>query len=243
MTAATESFDRELRFGLRRPSRVRKYLEIRSVFEALLLLPAAPMLLSQPRGDNRRVMLVPGFGTDDGSTWALRRYLCWLGYDAIPWELGRNVGNPEQDAERVIMRMQAFDGEAGPTTLIGWSLGGVVAREAARQEPALVREVITFGTPVEGGPKYTATGDIFARRKNVDLDEIERRIHDINEQGLICPVTVIYSRGDGVVDWRSSIDRYNDHAVHKRVIGSHLGMGFNALVWRAVARTLGSSRS
>lgn len=234
-------FDRQDRYRLKQPHRLRKYLEARAVLEALTLVPAAPALLTHKGGDGRQVMLVPGFLTDDKSTWPLRRFLSYVGYEALPWGLGRNNGQPEVDAERLIKRLADVRRSKEPITLIGWSLGGVIAREVARREPASVREVITLGTPVEGGPKYTATGDRFARSRKLDLDSFERHVHEINQKGLNCPLTIIYSRGDGIVDWRASIDRYNPHARHERVVGSHLGLGVNPLVWRIIARTLSAS--
>ncbi len=240
---ANPTFDREARFGLRAPNPARRFLEVRALAEAALLVPAAPLLLAQHPGDGRQVMLLPGFLTDDRSTWPLRRFLEYLGYEPLPWNLGRNTGQPDVDAGRVIERLAAVRRPHEPITLIGWSLGGVIAREVARRAPGAVREIITMGTPVEGGPKYTATGDRFAGRQNIDLDALERHIHDINRQGIDCPLTIIYSRGDGIVDWRAAIDRYNPQARHFRVAGSHLGLGVNPLVWRRIARTLSVSRA
>lgn len=233
--------DRESLYRLKRPGLVRRLLEARAVFEAFLLLPATPLLLSQHRGDGRQIMLLPGFGTGDASMWPLRRFLGHLGYDALPWNLGRNNGQPESDARRVVERLASVRRKDEPITLVGWSLGGVIAREVARLAPASVREVITLGTPVEGGPKYTAAGALFAKRQKIDLEAFERHVHELNKQGIKCPLTVIYSRGDGIVDWRASIDRYNPHARHKRVVGSHLGLAVNPLVWRLIARTLTES--
>lgn len=242
MTAPTTAvFDRQARYGLKPPNSLRKYLEIRAVAEAFSLLPAAPLLLAQDRGDGRQVMVLPGFGTDDKSTWPLRQFLNHLGYEALPWNLGRNKGRPEEDAGRVIDTLASIRRSDEPITLIGWSLGGVIAREVARREPDAVREVITLGTPVEGGPKYTAAGRIFAKRQNMDLESFEQHVHSVNEQGIERPLTVIYSRGDGIVDWRASIDRYNPHARHHRIVGSHLGLGVNPLVWRLIAKTLAST--
>jgi hypothetical protein len=114
----------------------------------------------------------------------------------------------------------------------------VVARLVARLRPAAVREVVTLGTPVEGGPKYTAVGDRFARAQGIDLDEFEGHVHAINREGVEVPVTAIYSRSDGIVGWRAAIDRYNAHARHVRLPCSHLGMGVNPLVWRTIAQIL-----
>lgn len=233
--------DRESLYRLKPPGPLRRFLEARAVFEAFLLLPSAPLLLSQHRGDGRQIMLLPGFGTGDRSTWPLRRFLEYLGYDPLPWGLGRNNGQPEADARRVVERLVSVRRNDEPITLVGWSLGGVIAREVARLEPESVREVITLGTPVEGGPKYTAAGTLFAKRQKIDLEAFERHVHEINKQGIACPLTVIYSRGDGIVDWRASIDRYNPQARHKRVVGSHLGLGVNPLVWRLIAKTLTES--
>jgi pimeloyl-ACP methyl ester carboxylesterase len=235
------SFDREERYQLRVPGRARRYLEVRALMEFFLLVPAAPILLSQNRGDGRQIMLLPGFLADDTSTWPLRHFLDYLGYEALPWNQGRNQGQPEADADRVIAGLRSVRRPDEPITLIGWSLGGVIAREVARRTPGIVREVITLGTPVEGGPKYTAAGRRFAKQQNIDLDAFERHVHEINQLGISCPLTVIYSHGDGIVDWRAAIDRYNPQARHERVVGSHLGLGVNPLVWRLIARTLSAS--
>ncbi|MDJ0749342.1 MAG: alpha/beta hydrolase [Woeseiaceae bacterium] len=236
--AATAVIERRQRYELQSPNRALKFLEPRALLEAFSLVPAAPFLAKQAKGDGRQIMLLPGFMADERAMWPLQRYLQHLGYDALPWGIGRNNGRPEEDAERVLERIHEVRRSDEPITLIGWSLGGVIAREIARREPDLVREVITLGTPVEGGPKYTATGRQFAQRSGIDLDSLEQRIHELNTHGIDCPLTVLYSRSDGIVDWRAAIDRYNPQARHKRIRGSHLGMAFNPVVWRFVARTL-----
>ncbi len=238
---AAAVIERQERYELQSPNPALKYLEPRALLEAVSLLPAAPLLATQSKGDGRQVMLLPGFMADERAMWPLQRYLQYLGYDALPWGIGRNNGRPEEDAVRVLEQIHSVRRSGEPITLIGWSLGGVIAREIARQEPDLVREVITLGTPIEGGPKYTATSKQFADRAKIDLDALERRIHEMNSQGIEVPLTVLYSRSDGIVDWRAAIDRYNPHARHKRIRGSHLGMAFNPVVWRFVARTLAAT--
>jgi len=239
--AAAAVVERQKRYELQSPNPALKYLEPRALLEAIALLPASPLLATQARGDGRQIMLLPGFMADERAMWPLQRYLQYLGYEALPWGNGRNNGRPEQDAERVLEQIHAVRRSGEPITLIGWSLGGVIAREIARREPDLVREVITLGTPVEGGPKYTTTATRFAENAKIDLDALERRIHEMNSQGIECPLTVLYSRSDGIVDWRAAIDRYNPQARHKRIRGSHLGMAFNPTVWRFVARTLAAT--
>ena len=185
-------------------------------------------------------MLLPGYGTDEKTMRPLGWYLEYLGYDVYDWGLGRNRGNVDRYMHQVGERVQRIHGELGdtPLTLIGWSLGGVVARETARLYEPYVREVITLGTPIIGGPKYTATANRFAEAANLDLDEFEKEVHERNSVGLRQPVTSIYSKLDGVVNWRASIDTYNEQARNIHVYSSHFGIGANAQVWRLIADTL-----
>jgi hypothetical protein len=98
--------------------------------------------------------------------------------------------------------------------------------------------VITLGTPVEGGPKYTSIGDFYARGRGIDLDDFEAHVHNVNARGIDAPLTVVFSRSDAVVGWRAAIDRYNPHARHVEVRSSHIGLGTNPAVYRVIARTL-----
>lgn len=229
--------DRAERFGLRPPVAGSGFLEARALLEFSTLIPAAPGLLTLPRGDGRPVMTLPGFGADDASTWPLRQFLAGLGYRPLPWGLGVN-DDPEAAAERLLERLPSLPTGGEPLTLIGWSLGGIVARLIAHHAPAAVREVITMGTPVEGGPKYTSIGSLYARSRGIDLDDFEAHVHSVNARGLDAPLTVIFSRSDAVVGWRAAIDRYNPHARHVEVRSSHLGLGANPAVYRVIARTL-----
>jgi pimeloyl-ACP methyl ester carboxylesterase len=213
------------------------------VLELWSLVAKARELRSLPGGDGRKVVLMPGFLADDRSMWPLRRFLSSLGYDARGWGLGRNEGDPEAAAARFIERLDSLRENGERLTLIGWSLGGVVARVVAMHRRDAVREVITLGTPVEGGPKYTSAGAYYAKSRGIDLDAFEQHVHSMNQQGLDVPLTVVYSRTDAIVSWRAAIDRYNPQARHIEVASSHVGLGFNAEVWRIVARVLHASRS
>ena len=170
----------------------------------------------------------------------LARYLKYLGYAVYDWGIGRNQGDVEGYIDLVGERVRTLHAELDeqPITLIGWSLGGVVAREVARLFEPYVREVITMGTPIIGGPKYTAVADRFAEKANIDLDAFEVEVHERNSIGIKQPVTSIYSKLDGVVGWRASVDTYNDHARNIRVNSSHFGLGIHGRVWRLIADTL-----
>lgn len=222
------------------PARILGLLEPRAALEGLGTFVSWPWLALAPRGDRRPVVLAPGYGAGDASMYPLFRYLTWLGYDMHHWGLGRNRGNVQKYVRELTDRVRTLkeqrDGQK--VTLIGWSLGGVVMREIAREAPELVREVITMGTPVVGGPKYTRVGERFAKLENLDLDKLEIDVHERNLQGIRCPITSIYSKSDGVVAWRAALDSYNPQARNIRVPGSHLGLGINTVVWRTIAKTL-----
>ena len=236
--ASVPARDRAEHFGLRPPASTTGLLEARALFEFSSLLPAVPGLLTLPRGDGRPVMTLPGFGADDASTWPLRQFLSTLGYRPLPWGLGIN-DDPQVAAARLLHRLPAIlEQTEEPLTLVGWSLGGIVARLIAHHVPSAAREIITMGTPVEGGPKYTSIGALYAQRRDINLDAFEAYVHDVNARGLDVPLTVIFSRTDAVVGWRATIDRYNPHARHVEVQSSHLGLGANPLVYRVIARTL-----
>ncbi|MDP5071752.1 MAG: alpha/beta fold hydrolase [Congregibacter sp.] len=225
------------------PSRLATFLELRAPIDWASVLLRAPQLACASKGDGRPIMLLPGYGTDERSMRPLGRYLKYLGYDVHDWGLGRNRGDVDEDMVRVGERARKLQDERGGAsiTLIGWSLGGVVAREAARLFEPHIREVITLGTPIVGGPKYTVVADQFAKIANINLDEFEREVHERNSIGIRQPLTCIYSRSDGVVGWRACIDTYNDQARNIEVSTSHFGIGVNGSVWKIIADTLSLS--
>lgn len=225
------------------PSRLATLLELRAPLDWATLIVHAPRLALAPKGDGRPVMLIPGYQADEASMRPLARYLRFLGYAVYDWGFGRNRGDVERDIQRVGRRAEDISRQSGgqAVTLIGWSLGGVAAREAARLFESAVREVITLGTPIIGGPKYTSVGARFARKANIDLDEFEKEVHERNSIGIKQPITSIYSKLDGIVGWRASIDVYNPQAKNIAVCSSHFGMGGHGRVWRHIADILSSS--
>lgn len=170
----------------------------------------------------------------------IRVYLRWLGYDARTWGLGTNLGDPERDAERMAESVATLAEEAGrPVALVGWSLGGVIAREVAREVPEHVSRVITYGTPVVGGPAHT----VAVRSWEPGTGErVDRMIDELNATAPIrSPITAIFTRGDGVVAWQACIDRTTPGVEHVEVASTHLGLGIDPDVWETVARTLARS--
>lgn len=225
------------------PNIVKTLLEARAPFEFASLGLNAKQLRNAPKGDGRPLILVPGYLTDDYAMWPLGRYLRYLGYHVYYTEMGRNMGDVDVDMLRLGERIETISSELKDeaVTVLGWSLGGVLAREAARLFPKVVREVITFGTPVVGGPKFTSVGKRYAKAKNIDLEAFELDVHQRNLIGFAQPITSIYSKTDGVVGWEASIDIYNQHARNVEVNGSHLGLGVNPQVWQVISNTLAAS--
>ncbi len=224
----------------KRPGRLATLLELRAPLDWATILLRAPQLLRAPRGDGRPILLLPGYGADEGSMRPLGRYLRFLGYEVYEWGQGRNRGDVDHYVQAVGERVAGLHAELGgkTLTLIGWSLGGVIARETARLHAPYVREVITLGTPIIGGPKYTAVAKRFARASDMDLDKFELEVHERNAAGISQPVTSIYSKLDGVVGWRASVDTYNRQARNIEVLSSHFGIGANGRVWHLIAEIL-----
>lgn len=195
-------------------------------------------LAREARGEGAPVLVLPGYGASDASTLLLRSYLRLLDYDARGWGLGTNRGDVGALVPQVIERAASLALEVGaPVRLVGWSLGGVLARETARERPELVARVVTLGSPVVGGPKYTAVAGMY-RRRGVDLDAVEREIEARERVPIRAPITAIFSRTDGVVAWQACIDRRSPNVEHVEVDTSHVGLGLSPEVYRIVARRL-----
>jgi pimeloyl-ACP methyl ester carboxylesterase len=202
-----------------------------------------PALATAPRGTGERVLALPGFAASDVSTAVLRLVLRGLGHDARGWGLGRNGGDVRALLPRVRRLVASHAHETGrPVRLVGWSLGGVLAREVAREEPELVDRIVTMGSPIVGGPRYTATARMM-RRRGVDFDAIDAAIAAREQRPIQVPMTVIYSKRDGIVAWQACVDETNPFVEHHVVDSTHLGLGFHAEVLAIVARALVARRS
>lgn len=212
--------------------------EIRGALEPARLLFRAPLLATLPRGDGSHVMLLPGYGASESSTTMLQGFLRLLGYRSSAWGLGRNTGNVAKLMPRVLDRVDELVAEHDADVhLLGWSLGGYIAREAARERPDKIRSVITMGSPVIGGPKYTTVAGRY-RRNGHDLDEIERLVDARYAKPLATPVTAIFSKSDGIVAWEACIDRRSPGMEHVEVQTTHIGLGFCPEVYRIIAQRL-----
>lgn len=205
------------------------------------LLASSPALALQARGTGEPVLVLPGLGASNTSTAPMRRYLSWLGYDVHGWRLGQNNGDVAGLLPLVVEQLNEFyEDSCTPVNLVGWSLGGVLAREAARDNPGSVRQVVTMGSPVVGGPKYTSLGRIYAQRGQ-DVDAIAATVAERENTPIRVPVTSIYSKRDGIVGWQASIDRLTEEADNIEVCATHFGLGFSPAVYKILARKLAQS--
>jgi len=236
MTANSATAAPETR--LRPPGWLRLALEMRMPWELGASLLALPLLRSQPRGDGHAVLVFPGLVASDTSTAPLRRYLTDLGYDARAWELGRNLGPGRGVLEACFAKVREVHAETGgKVSLIGWSLGGIYAREAAKVAPECVRCVITLGTPFAGHPKATNAWRVY------EMASGERADSRIPRQRLAeappVPTTSIYSRTDGVVAWQCSVERSARWDTENiEVDSSHVGLGVHPAALYAIADRL-----
>ena len=229
--------------GVRPPSPLLFLVERqRALIEAASLFPATPLLRLAPRGDGHPVMVLPGFTAGDETTLPLRRYLRSLGYYVHGWRLGRNFGfngDRQRFESRLARRMdELFARHGRKLSLVGWSLGGIYAREIARTAPQRVRQVITLGSPFAGrghGSNIRRLYELVTGRRIRDHDpEVLAHLHEPPP----VPSTAIFSRTDGVAHWRACLEQPAVQTDNIEVRGSHCGLGFNPVVFYAIADRL-----
>jgi hypothetical protein len=222
----------------RRPSKLLMLLEGRAMWEFSSLAMSLPWLLARvPRGDGHPVLVLPGLLASDTSTVPLRRFLTGRGYETIGWGQGRNLGPRDGVLDGMRETLAELHQRTGrKVSVIGWSLGGVYARELARETPEQVRQVITLGSPLYGAP------DTSSNAWTVYQMASGRREVDPNERGddpPPVPMTSIYTRGDGIVGWGCCIEKKGPQTDNIEIVGAtHLGLGVNPLVYLAVGDRL-----
>jgi pimeloyl-ACP methyl ester carboxylesterase len=217
------------------PGRLGALQELRLPIDVIRWAPSWLVMKSGRAAQPRTALLLPGFGAGPRSMRLMESFLRRRGHRARDWGLGSNTGDVRQQRAKfagVVADAIAAHGE--PVVLVGWSLGGYIAREYAREHPGEVRKVVTLGSPVIGGARYTATADWY-RSQGYDLAEIEQAIKNRYATPLRVPVTAIYSKRDGIVAWQACIDRWSPNVRHIEVSETHVGLGFAPRVLAIVA--------
>jgi pimeloyl-ACP methyl ester carboxylesterase len=213
--------------------------EVRGIFEFNGSLLLAPLLLQAPRGDSHPVLTLPGFLASDLSMAPMRRYLKELGYDAYAWNKGRNIGGVLRMRSALRDRLaEVYTATGRKVSIVGWSLGGVYARDLALQAPDMVRSVVTLGSPFANDIRATNATRLYEALSGEAVeDNVELRNAIAGD--LPVPTTSIYSRTDGVVNWQTCLLRPSDTAENIEVyLASHIGLGVNAAALWAVADRL-----
>lgn len=230
-----------------RPSVANMLRESRAIGEFGASSMLMPLLLRAPRGDGHPVMVIPGFLATDASTGPLRTFLKLKGYQSAGWGLGRNlgteiVGGRTLVSDRLLNKVIELHVKSDrKISLVGWSLGGILAREIARVIPDCVRQVISLGSPFNG-PKGAApvasrlfellNGDIGSREPQALLNMV---------RPPPVPTTAIFSRTDGVAHWQACMHDAQSHShpfENIEVSGSHMGLGHNPQVIWVIANRL-----
>jgi pimeloyl-ACP methyl ester carboxylesterase len=213
--------------------------EARAIFEFNASLMLSPLLLRAPHGDGHPVLTLPGFLASDLSMAPMRRYLSELGYDTQAWRMGRNIGGVARMRAALLDRLSEIRSESGrKVSIVGWSLGGVYARDLALQAPDMVRSVVTLGSPFADDVRATNATRLYEALTGEtaeDNSELKRAIAG----DLPVPATSIYSKSDGIVNWRTCRLNPSDRSENIEVyLASHVGLGVNPAALWAVADRL-----
>jgi pimeloyl-ACP methyl ester carboxylesterase len=219
------------------PSRELLLLELRAMWELGAFLAAYPLLRLAPRGDGHPVLVLPGLSASDASTRPLRRFLRDQGFTPYGWGLGPNHGPRPGAEQRMQARLAELAAQHGrKVSLVGWSLGGVFAREMARRAPAEVRQVITLGSPFAGAPKASNAWRLYERLSGRKVEDWPDR--EAMKAPPPVPATAIYSKSDGIVAWQGCREREGAQSENIEVEGSHCGLGHHPAVLHAIADRL-----
>ena len=224
---------------LQPPSLFLMLAEARSLFELNSSLLLSPLLLRAPKGDGHPVLTLPGFLASDLSMAPMRRYLKELGYDTYAWKMGRNFGGVASKRAALRDLLTGIHQQTGrKVSLVGWSLGGIYARDLALQLPDMVRAVITLGSPFANDIRATNATRLYEALSGETVDD-NPEIRQAIAGDLPVPATSIYSRTDGIVNWRTSLLRPSETAENIEVhFASHIGLGVNPAALWAVADRL-----
>ena len=217
----------------------------RAAFEYAAMRMAPPV--AHPSGDGHPVVVFPGLASDERAIEPLTSFCRRLGYPTHDWGRGLNAG-PQGDVERWLAGLaddihQIAHAHGRRLSLIGWSLGGIFAREVAKRIPGDVRQVITIGTPFAGPPEQSHVGWLYRMLSRQPATMDAKLQADLSVAPDV-PTTSIYSRSDGIVAWQNCIQSGDRSDVENiEVDGSHCGLGWNTQVLSVLADRLGQRES
>lgn len=236
MAAVEAEFDH----AARPPHRFWTLVEGRAFFELGAFYMSRPFLATLPKGDGHAVQVLPGFMATNTSTGPMRRLLRELGYEAHGWDSGRNVRVDNALIRRLETQLQRLNDDTGrKVSLVGWSLGGVLARELAKLHPDRVRLVISLGSPISDDRNHTSAARLFELLNGKEPEAMQGgRFRGLDEAPPV-PTTSILTKTDGIVHWRGSVQKpARTPTENIEVYASHCGLGVNPSVMIAIADRL-----
>lgn len=216
---------------------------LRAVKDVASFVSNRSALNNAPSGDGHTVLVLPGFLTNDNATVFIRQRLRKLGYNAQPWRLGLNLGpTSKRDIDTLLLERikELYLTSGHRISLVGWSLGGLLAREAARQHPEMIRQVIALASPISGSMENTSLWDLYIKTFGRDLsrEELEARIEKVSHPVPNVAFTSIYTKEDGIVAWQISQVEESEFSQNVQVKASHMGIIFNPRVLAVIANRL-----
>ena len=197
---------------------------------------------ARARGDGHRVIVYPGLGAGAWSTMRLRSTLAAAGFDCVDWGFGLNRGprgSLPQWLDRLAAAVEADSAADGrKLSLVGWSLGGIYAREIARVVPHAVRQVVTLGSPFGAEAEATHAGWLYRLLSGSEPPRSPRYLQDLRRPPPV-PSTSVFSKADGIVPWQGCLQKEGPLSENIEAPGvSHLGMGTHRAVLALVAERL-----
>lgn len=190
-----------------------------------------------PRGPlgGQRVMVIPGFLATDRTTLGLQRALGAAGFRVIGWGMGLNKGVRADTLHKITKRLAEFAG-GGKVVLVGWSLGGLYAREVAKLRPDLVERVVTLGSPFSGDPRANHAWRLYeaVAGHKVDAPPIAA---DVSAKPAVETIA-LWSAGDGIVAPASARGALDESDRQVEVKCSHMGFAVSPKAWPAVVRAV-----
>lgn len=217
---------------IKRPS---LFNEIQSMWQPLRLISQYRGLTRKKIGNGERIILLPGWKSHDTVMYPVKKFLAKLGYAPEYWGLGINHGHVEKYRDQLLTKLKQ-EASTEKVILIGWSLGGTIAREIAREMPEKVASVITYGSPVIGGPTHTIGAKAWDKKETARIRNL------IEEKDLKNPIqvpmSIIFTKNDSIVSWSACIDKNSKNAKHYEVNSTHLSLGIDPSVWRVIANHL-----
>ncbi|TNE30571.1 MAG: alpha/beta hydrolase [Alphaproteobacteria bacterium] len=209
----------------------------RDTWASLTSLPLGKEFLL-PKGDGHPVLLIPGFLGHDVCMSPMKMFLESMNYKVAHWEGGINWGPSEETLTHIKDRLHEVYEQNGrqKVSLVGWSLGGIYARELAREFPDMVRDVISLGSPfqVVKHPDATVLSPLFSHLN----PDIEPEIAFDPDLPIEPPMTSVYTQWDGIVHWKTCLLPEDKKTENIEVNSSHLGLIFSPQVATILADRL-----